>query len=73
MNGYVADEVLNIWMKYVQKGKASLKELSCIQREVILTHIHCRPPGFTVMSPGKCMAGGLQSGCTANSTGAQYK
>ncbi|MCI9189943.1 MAG: hypothetical protein HFH84_09990 [Lachnospiraceae bacterium] len=25
------------------------------------------------MSPGKYLAGGLQSGCTANSTGAQYK
>ena len=25
------------------------------------------------MPPGKYLAGGLQSGCTANSTGAQYK
>ena len=35
--------------------------------------LYCRPPGFTVASPGKCLAGGLQSGCTANLTGLQYK
>ena len=35
--------------------------------------IYCRPPGFTVMPPGKYLAGGLQSGCTANLTGEQYK
>ena len=35
--------------------------------------LYCRPPGFTVMPPGKYLAGGLQSGCTANLTGAQYK
>ena len=34
--------------------------------------IYCRPPGFTVVSPGKYLAGSLQSGCTANLTGAQY-
>ena len=34
--------------------------------------LYCRPPGFTVMPTGKYLAGGLQSGCTANSTGAQY-
>ena len=33
----------------------------------------CRPPGFTVVSLGKCLAGGLQSGCTVKLTGAQYK
>ena len=33
----------------------------------------CRPPGFTVESLGKCLAGGLQSGCTVKLTGAQYK
>ena len=35
--------------------------------------LYCRSPEFTVMPPGKYPAGGLQSGCTANSTGAQYK
>ena len=35
--------------------------------------LYCRSPEFTVMPPGKYQAGGLQSGCTANSTGAQYK
>ena len=34
--------------------------------------LYCRPPGFTVMPPGKYLAGGLQSGCTANSIGVQY-
>ena len=34
--------------------------------------IYCSPPGFTVVSPGKYLAGGLQSGRTANLTGAQY-
>ena len=33
---------------------------------------YCRPPGFSVMPQGKYPAGGLQSGCTANSTDAQY-
>ena len=28
--------------------------------------LYCRPPGFTVMPPEKYLAGGLQSGCTAN-------
>ncbi len=45
-------------------------ERGCLFR---LRLIYCRPPGFTVMPPGKYLAGGLQSGCTANSTGAQYK
>ena len=35
-------------------------------------YVYCRPPGFTVVSPGKFLAGGLQSGRTANLTGAQY-
>ena len=35
--------------------------------------VYCRPPGLTVVSPAKYLAGGLQSGCTANLTGAQYK
>ena len=35
--------------------------------------LYYRPPGFTVVSPGKYLAGGLQSGCTANLTGVQYK
>ena len=35
--------------------------------------LYCRLPGFTVVPPGKYLAGGLQSGCTANLTGAQYK
>ena len=34
--------------------------------------LYCRPPGFTVVSPGKHLAGGLQSGRAANFTGAQY-
>jgi hypothetical protein len=34
--------------------------------------LYCRPPGFTVVSSGKHLAGGLQSGCTANLTGMQY-
>ena len=38
-----------------------------------LGKIYCRLPGFTVMPSGKYLAGGLQSGCTANSTGVQYK
>ena len=36
-------------------------------------YLYCRPPGFTGMPQGKYLAGGLQSGCTANSIGAQYK
>ena len=43
------------------------------KRHVISYDVYCRPPGFTVMPSGKYLAGGLQSGCTANSTGAQYK
>ena len=35
--------------------------------------LYCRPPGFTVMPPGKYLAGGLQPGCTANLTSAQFK
>ncbi len=35
--------------------------------------LYCRPPGFTVVSPGKYLAGGLQSGRTANLTDAQYE
>ncbi len=35
--------------------------------------LYCRPPEFTVVPPGKYLAGGLQSGCTANLTGVQYK
>ena len=35
--------------------------------------VYCRPPGFTVVPPGKYLAGGLQSDCTANLTGVQYK
>ena len=38
-----------------------------------ISQLYCRPPGFTVVSPGKYLAGGLQSGRTANLTGAQYK
>jgi len=38
-----------------------------------LGYLYCRPPGFTVMPPGKYSAGGLQSGCTVNLTGVQYK
>jgi len=34
--------------------------------------IYRRPPGFTVMPPGKYLAGGLQSDCTANLIGVQY-
>lgn len=34
--------------------------------------IYCRLPGFTVVSSGKYLAGGLQSSCTANLIGAQY-
>ena len=37
-----------------------------------LRKLYCRPPGFTLMPQGKYLAGGLQSGCTANSTGVQY-
>lgn len=32
-----------------------------------------RPLGFTVMLPGKYLAGGLQPGCIANLVGVQYK
>ena len=39
---------------------------------MITVLLYCRPPGFTVMPQGKYLAGGLQSGCTANSIGAQY-
>ena len=35
--------------------------------------LYCKPPGFTVMPQRKYLAGGLQSGCTATSTDAQYK
>ena len=35
--------------------------------------LYCRPPGFTVMFPGKYPAGGLQSGYIANLIGVQYK
>ena len=35
--------------------------------------LYCKPPGFTVMPQRKYLAGGLQSGCTAASTDAQYK
>ena len=35
--------------------------------------LYCRPPGFIVMLLEKQLAGGLQSGCTANLTGVQYK
>ena len=38
-----------------------------------LARIILQTARFTVVSPGKCLAGGLQSGCTANLTGAQYK
>ncbi len=34
--------------------------------------LYRRLPGFTVIPPGKYLAGGPQSGCTANLTGAQY-
>ncbi len=34
--------------------------------------LYCRPPGFTVVPPGKYLAGGQQSDCTANLTGVQY-
>ncbi len=37
-----------------------------------IVSIYCRPPGFIVVSMGKCLAGGLQSGCTVKLTGAQY-
>ena len=37
-----------------------------------LQQLYCRPPEFTLMPQGKYLAGGLQSGCTANSTGVQY-
>ena len=30
--------------------------------------LYCRPPGFTVVSPGKHLAGGLQSGRAAKHT-----
>ncbi len=33
-----------------------------------ISDLYCRPPGFAVMPPGKHLAGGLQSGCTANLT-----
>ena len=35
--------------------------------------LYCRPPGFTWMPQGKYLAGGLQSGRTANLVGVQYK
>ena len=35
--------------------------------------VNCRPPGFIVMSLGKYLAGGLQSGYTVNLAGAQYE
>ncbi len=41
--------------------------------EVRFQALYCRPPGFTVVPPGKYLAGGLQSDCTANLTGVQYK
>jgi len=31
--------------------------------------LYCRPPEFTVMQPGKCSAGDLQSGHTENLNG----
>ena len=34
--------------------------------------LYCRPPGFTLMLLGKYLAGGLQSGRTANLVGVQY-
>ena len=52
--------VLNIFGTSSKQGKFTLQ-------------LYCRPPGFTLMPQGKCLAGGLQSGCTANSTGMQYK
>ena len=41
--------------------------------QTIIVLLYCRPPGFTVVPPGKHPAGGLQSDCTANLTGVQYK
>ena len=35
--------------------------------------LYCRPPEFTVMPSGKCLADGLQSGYVVNLAGAQYK
>jgi hypothetical protein len=34
---------------------------------LVIVSLCCRPPGFTVASPGKCLAG------AANLTDAQYK
>ena len=36
-------------------------------------NLYYRPPGFAVMPPGRYLAGGLQSGCSANLIGAQDK
>ncbi len=61
-------------VKIERTNPASLKNaFSGRTFDVVIDKLYCRPPGFTVVSPGKYLAGGLQSGLTANLTGAQYR
>ena len=54
-------------------GGAVMYSISTLGFAHVEVQLYCRPPGFTLMLQGKYLAGGLQSGCTANSTGVQYK
>lgn len=65
------DEVL-FFLKY-NIGQVRDDVVKMVNHMPIGIEIYCRPPGFTLVSSGKYLTGGLQSGCTANLASAQYE